>query len=248
MIKKSDLNSLSDKTRNIINLALGFLIFMKKEDAERYKDTLNTLRAEFLANLSCKNLEYENIAKKALRVVKTEYILKIEKLEQQTQSTSVANTKILINNISDSFIDSAKNVLHIDDKSFTVSNIGSKIASYNVKSQYSDYIKYTADAVLKLQEIFNKHEEDLKPHIVELKSNFDTFCVKTQNILFHKYLSILCILDKIEYVSQLIDAFTVLSIIISEEKLFTQDAAISFLNDNSFESALNILRRCDYID
>lgn len=248
MIKKSDLISLTDKTKNIINMALGFLAFIKKEEAEQGKNILNALRAEFAAELSYKNTEYEDIAKKALKVVKSEYIPKIEEYGQRTQSESITNTKNLINKLSDSFIDSAKSMIHIDDKSFSVSNINAKMINYNVKLPCVDYIRHTADTILKLQEICNKHEEQKTPNSIELKSNFDTFCVKTQNMLFYKYLDMLSLLDKIEYITQLIDAFAILSIVISEKRLFSKEAILNFLNNNPFDNILQILRRCDYID
>lgn len=248
MIKKSDLISLSDKTKNTINMALGFLTFMRKEDAENYKDILRTLRAEFTSELSIKNVEYEAIAKKALRVVRNEYIPRIEEYGKRTPSLSVANTKDAISQLSDNFIESTKNIIHVDDKSFSVSNIMPKIASYNIKSQYLDYIRYTADAVLRLQELCTKHEECKFPNDTELKSNFDTFCVKTQNVLFHKYLDILLVLDKIEYTTQFIDALTILSIVISQKKLFSNEKILAFLDNKPFDGIINVLMGCDYID
>ncbi len=248
MIKKSDLTSLSDKTKNTINTALSLLPFVKKEEAEQGKDTLSALRAEFAAELSRKNTEYEDVAKKAFNVIKSEYIPKIEEYGLRVQSKSIVDAKSLIDKLSVNFIDSARSMIHVDDKGFSVSNISTKMANYNITSPYADYIRHTADTILKLQEICTKHEEQKTPNSTELKSNFDTFCVKTQNMLFYKYLDMLSLLDKIEYMTQLIDALTILSIVISEKRIFSKEAALNFLNNNPFDNILRILRRCDYID
>lgn len=249
MIKKSDLISPSDKVINTINATLGFMVFITKEQAEEYKTNLKDVRINIACDLSQKNVEYEVIAKKCLSVVQREYLAKLfEYASRNKRATKISELKDDIARISNDFIDSTKQIINVDDESFTVSNVCSKIKKYSIETEFSSYLGFAANNILQLQDIcinYNNPDSEKKN---ELKSNFDTFCVKSQNILFYRYLDILSLLQKYEYITQTIDALTILSTVISNAKLWTKESRLNFLKNNPYENVLSIIRRGGDID
>ena len=249
MITKSELTSPSDKVTNTIDAALGFMMFVTKEQAEKYKTRLKNIRIDIAYELSQKNIEYEITAKKCLKVVQEEYLAKItDYANSEKRANKIPELRKNITQMSDDFIDSTKRIINISDESFTVNNICSKIRDYSVKTELSDFIGFAANNILQLQEVCVDYNDPDSKKRDELRSKFDTFCIKSQNILFHKYLDMLSLLHKYEYITQTIDALTILSMVISKEKLWTKDLRLNFLRNKPFENVLSIIRRSGDID
>lgn len=238
MITRDDISKKTEYVISVADLAGSYLLFLKKEDMMGFVSKLEDVKKVLTLELIKKNKEFEDVGVRCVRNIRDNYIPKLSAFWETEKEEEIESVSVFVNSLSDTILEKAKSIIGVNDNGMTINNLSDKIQLFNIKTPFMSQIQNVQSSVLELKKLSVLHEDTTKTSLAEMKSLFDSFCVRGQNIVFVKYLEVFDLAEKIRNIIKQQDALCVASHIITKKRLFTDYSIRTFLEKDARSAVL----------
>jgi len=238
MITNEDIKKKTEYVVSTADLASSFLLFLKKEEIMSFVLKLEDAKKVLTLELIKKNKEFEDVSVRCVRNIRDNYIPKLSAFWETEKEEGIESVSVFVNSLSDTVLEKAKSIIGVNDNGMTINNLSDKIQLFNIKTPFMSQIQNVQSSMLEFKKLSVLHEDTTKTSLSEMKSLFDSFCIRGQNIVFVKYLEVFDLAEKIRNIIKQQDALCIASYIITKKRLFTDYSIRTFLEKDARSAVL----------